>query len=215
VLKAESIWLGKALVQYMKPGDLLMNLGSSTRWFREHDQPHIQQNVFAPLEAQGVRILHIDLKQAEGVDLAGDLTEEAFLEHLQSLKPAAVLCSNLLEHLSERSRFCAAVERLIAPGSIAIVTCPYSFPYHPDPIDTLFRADANTLRQQFPALEFLSGEVVDCGSLWKFAGSHMYARFVGRILTKVILPLKQPSSWPLQLGSLKRISASCVVLRRR
>lgn len=214
MLIAESIWLGKALAQYIKPGDLLMNLGSSTRYFREYDQPHIQQNVFSPLEAQGVRILHIDLKQAEGVDLAGDLTNVAFLKHLQSLKPAAVLCSNLLEHLSERSRFCAAVEQLIAPGGIAIITCPYRFPYHPDPIDTLFRADVTNLKQQFPTLDLVSGEIVDCGSLLAFAGPHMYARFAGRIITKVILPLKQPSSWPLQLGSLNRISASCVVLRR-
>ena len=35
----------------------LLNIGSSTKKFREVDQPHIHKHVFAPLEKRGVKVL--------------------------------------------------------------------------------------------------------------------------------------------------------------
>ncbi|MGQ0741110.1 MAG: DUF4142 domain-containing protein [Alphaproteobacteria bacterium] len=50
-----------------------LNLGSSTGTFRTQEQRHIEQYIFAPLRERGVRIVHADIKEDEGVDLAGDI----------------------------------------------------------------------------------------------------------------------------------------------
>src|SRR5262245_58429456 len=46
-----------------------LNVGSSTRHFREVEQPHVDRLVFAPLAQRGIEVTHADLKPAEGVDI--------------------------------------------------------------------------------------------------------------------------------------------------
>ena len=83
----------------------LLNIGSSTSEFRERRQPHIDREIFAPLRARGVEIVHTDLKQAPGVDIAGDVDDPAIQGRLRALQPKVVLSSNLLEHVNDPSRF--------------------------------------------------------------------------------------------------------------
>ena len=62
----------------------LLNLGSSTREFREQAKPHIERELFAPLRAAGVSTFHSDLKQEDGVDLAGDIMDPAVRAELKA-----------------------------------------------------------------------------------------------------------------------------------
>ncbi len=48
-------------------------------------------------------------------------------------------------------------------GSILLVTGPYQFPYHEDPIDTMFRPTPEELRHEFSGLQYIQGEIVKCG----------------------------------------------------
>src|SRR5436853_7008325 len=77
----------------------LLNLGSSTRAFREEAKPHIERELFNPLRAAGVDIVHSDLKQAEGVDLAGDILNAAVRANLKGRGFRALLIANMLEHV--------------------------------------------------------------------------------------------------------------------
>jgi hypothetical protein len=117
----------------------LLNLGSSTRHFRETAKPHIQAELFGPLEAAGIETVHSDLKQAEGVDLVGDILDPTVRAVLKARGFKCLLCANLLEHVRDRAAVAAACEEIVGPGGLILATSPSSYPYHADPIDTLYR----------------------------------------------------------------------------
>src|SRR5690349_19194318 len=85
MMRCDAEWLGRTLAE-LKPEELspLLNLGASTKHFRQVEQPYIDKLVFRPLEARGVRVIHSDLKAAEGVDLVGDVFNDADFARLQS-----------------------------------------------------------------------------------------------------------------------------------
>lgn len=143
----------------------LINLGSSTREFRERHQPHIERCIFAPLAQRGVRVVHADLKQDDGVDIVGDVYDPAFQKQVRAIAPRLILCCNLLEHVLDRPRFAEACRSLLPPGGHLLLSVPFSFPYHMDPIDTLYRPSPAELSALFPGFETLdSGVVVEDAS---------------------------------------------------
>ena len=117
----------------------LLNLGSSTGHFREVIQPHIERDLFAPLRAAGVAIVHSDRKGADGVDHEGDILDPAVRRDLAAMGFKCLLLSNLLEHVRDRGAFAAACEEIVGPGGLILATVPSSYPYHADPIDTGYR----------------------------------------------------------------------------
>ena len=50
---------------------------------------------------------------------------------------------------------------IVGPGGLIFVTVPYSYPYHRDPIDTLFRPSPEALAAIFHPAVMLRGEIVD------------------------------------------------------
>jgi hypothetical protein len=136
----------------------LLNLGSSTRAFRETAKPYIHEELFGPLEAAGVHILHSDLKQADGVDLPGDILDPAIRADLRARGFKCLLCSNLLEHVRDRAAVAAACEEIVGPGGLILATVPSSYPYHADPIDTGFRPTPADLAAVFAGSETLLAE---------------------------------------------------------
>ena len=159
----------------------LLNLGSSTRAFREQAKPHIERDLFAPLRAAGVAVFHSDLKQADGVDLAGDIMDPAVRADLKGRGFRTLLIANMLEHVRNRDAVIAACEEIVGPGGLILATVPSSFPYHADPIDTGYRPDPADLSAAFrgsaPVLtETVTGrsyreEVAARGSsVWREAG---------------------------------------------
>ena len=127
----------------------LLNLGSSTRAFREIAKPHIAGELFGPLEAAGIRVFHCDLKQADGVDLAGDILDAAVRADLGARNFGCVLCANMLEHVRDRDAVAAACEEIAGPGGLILATVPSSYPYHADPIDTGYRPSPAQLAALF------------------------------------------------------------------
>jgi SAM-dependent methyltransferase len=138
----------------------LLNLGSSTRAFREEAKPHIQRELFGPLEAAGVEIVHSDLKPADGVDLAGDILDPAVARNLKSRGFKCVLCANLLEHVRDRAAVAAACEEIVGPGGLILATVPSSFPFHADPVDTFYRPAPPALAGLFARSEPLLVEAL-------------------------------------------------------
>lgn len=138
----------------------LLNLGSSTRAFREQAKPHIERELFAPLRAAGVEIFHSDVKQADGVDLAGDILDPAVNAGLKALGFRALLIANMLEHVRDRAGVIAACEEIVGPGGLILATVPSSFPYHADPIDTGYRPTPQALAAAFSGSEAVLAEEV-------------------------------------------------------
>jgi SAM-dependent methyltransferase len=166
LLRAEAAWLADRL-ERLAADDLspLLSIGSGDARLRTTVQPWIESRVYAPLARRGVRVLHHDLEPTAGVDVAGDLTDSVFLRSLEQLKIRSVMCCNVLEHVPDPAPVAAAIERVVAPGGYVLVTVPSRYPYHPGPIDTLFRPTVDELRLLFPTLTVTSSAEIRCESL--------------------------------------------------
>ena len=208
---SEAEWIGKALAGIDGP---ILNLGSSTKAFREELKPHIDREVFAPLRKAGTQVLHADIKQAKGVDLVGDVTDPVYQDQLVARHFRAILVSNLLEHVRDPATVAAACHRILPDGGLVCVTGPYKYPYHADPIDTMYRPSPEGFASLFRG-ELILGEIVDGGTLRDDIASlpHYLAQSVWRIL-----------NWPRKpQGARARASAltylfrpfeiSCAVIR--
>jgi len=161
MLLEEAKWLREHVLQLSVSNQRVLNVGSSTRHARTEAQPHMQSDLFDPLAASGFNVTHTDLQPAEGVDLVGDLTDEAFLAKLLRDDYGLVLCTNVLEHVPERAALVNALAKLPSPGGYLVVTVPKHYPYHYDPIDTMFRPGAKTLSAMFPTLQLVEGQVLE------------------------------------------------------
>lgn len=178
MLEAEARWVGNTLDNL--PADNLsplLNIGSATAEFREQVQPWIDQSIFAPLRARAVEVQHLDMREGAGIDLHGDLTDDRFMTGLADHKFRALMCCNLLEHVADPAAICEKIEGLMPVGAYLIVTVPNRFPYHPDPIDTMFRPDVSTLARLFPRCRLIDGKIIDCGTGWDYVDRNPIALF--------------------------------------
>ena len=137
---SEATFIGARLrdipVEQLSP---VLNLGSSNAEFRRRTHPHVDREIFFPLEARGARVIHADLKEDDGIDVVGDVYDPAFQEQCRRLQPRSVLCCNILEHVRDAAGFAGIVSQLVPANGYLIVSVPHSYPFHADPIDTLFR----------------------------------------------------------------------------
>lgn len=180
----------------LEPGDICLNIGASTRHFREVEQPHIEHDLLAPLRKRGLRIVHSDLKSADGVDISGDLLDPAVQERLRAVGAKLLLCCNLLEHLTDPQGFATACAGLVPPGGWLVVSVPLSFPYHRDPIDTLFRPTPEQIAALFPGLEPVHREVLTLHSFWhELMDAPGGGWRLARHLVQVAMPFYRPRKW--------------------
>ncbi|MGZ4390644.1 MAG: class I SAM-dependent methyltransferase [Gaiellaceae bacterium] len=166
MLRAEAAWLADRLEELPSEAlSPLLSIGSGDARLRTTLQPWIEGRVYAPLARRQVRVLHHDLEPTAGVDVAGDLTDPEFLGSLDELNVRSVICCNVLEHVPDPAPVASAIERTVAPGGYLLVTVPSRYPYHPGPIDTLFRPTVEELRLLFPTLTVMGAAEIRCESL--------------------------------------------------
>jgi hypothetical protein len=170
MFEAEACWLRRALDTY-PPERLspLLNLGSSSDVVREAVQPWIEGEVFCPLRDRGVEVVHVDMRELPGVDFRADLTDAADVIRLSALRPTALLCCNLLEHVFEPDRLARHCLDLLPTGGLVFVTVPFSYPYHRDPIDTMYRPNPAELAELFAGARPLDGTILGAGVSYRDA----------------------------------------------
>lgn len=136
----EAAYIGARLneipVEQLSP---VLNLGSSNEEFRKQTHPHVDREIFFPLEARGGRVVHADLKEDRGIDIVGDVYDPDFQDRCRRLQARSVLCCNILEHVADAASFAHIVSEMVPPGGYLVISVPHSYPFHADPIDTLFR----------------------------------------------------------------------------
>jgi hypothetical protein len=215
MFEQESIWIREVLNLMPKTKKLnLLNVGSSTKRFREAEQPYIHENIFKPIDAS-VAVVHLDVKKDEGVDKIGDLTDRDFLTGFAKQKYDIVLCSNLLEHVPNPNELCAAIELCCSAEGVIIVTVQYLYPYHNDPIDTMFRPTIDEVVSMFPNRHVLVSEnlvIQDSHySMLKRSPLRLFI-FVMRLLS----PFYKPGAWLKIVSGLpklfSRFQVTCVAL---
>jgi hypothetical protein len=158
-------WLSSA--QDISP---VIELGSATLEFRTEDKPHIDRYIHAPLRSRGVSVVHSDIKSGRGIDISGDIYDERVSSRLKAVGARAVLCCNIFEHVTDREAFAGICDKILAPGGKMIVSVPYSYPYHLDPIDTYFRPSPAEIAKLFPGYSVEKTAVVRSGNYLKDTG---------------------------------------------
>lgn len=217
MLKNEAAWLGAKLAELSDEQlGTILNLGSSTADFRKTKQSYVEDLVFEPLSKRAVRVVHVDLHEDPGVDIAGDIYDDAVFNKLRQLNPQSLICSNVVEHVPDRFTFVRRVQDLVPSGGYLFATAPFSFPYHPDPIDTYYRPSPRELSELFSNFEVIEHAVVEDATYGEVLRSDL-RQAVSAIL-RLAVPFFRPQNW---LGCLHRLSwirrpfkASCVVLKK-
>ncbi len=218
MLRKEALWLSE-IISKLEPEHLfpMLNLGSSNQYFREQEQPWIDQLLFRPAVNQGHKIIHTDLKSDAGVDLVGDLNDPHFVDLLKEQQVKSVLCSNLLEHVNNRNELCQIINSLIPSGGYLLVTVPRDFPLHLDPIDTLFRPDISELKALFLDLILVESTIVVDGKLCQATKTPAFLYVLVMIL-RLLCPIYQPLRWlnslRYSLWLFRNVSATCIVCKK-
>jgi len=219
----EAAWIGRALAELPDAAvSTVMNVGSSTGHFRKVMQPHIDREIFAPLSARGATVIHCDMKQADGVDLVGDLLDPDFRARVEALRADVVLATNLFEHVRDRASLAVSLGVLPRENGRLIVSVPYRFPYHADPIDTLYRPTPEEIVALFPGFSIEHRAIIQTTSLWEDLesklGTRRAAQDVARRLVRLLFPFVRPRAWRATLASLTSLrqkrSVSIVTLFR-
>lgn len=170
MFEAEARWLGERLDAF-EPAELspLLNIGSSTREFREQVQPATITHLFRPLHQRGVEVVHLDRRDGNGIDIRADLLDDRDFARLRPEFYGAVLCCNVLEHVADAAEFARRCLALVRPGGFLVATVPFSYPRHGDPIDTLLRPNPQQLARLFPGAEIVASEIIDVGESYRDA----------------------------------------------
>jgi hypothetical protein len=217
MLVEESIWLKNVFSQHFSEDNFpLLNIGSSTESFRKEVQPFIYKNVFEPLELKKFKVIHTDIKPMPGVDITGDLNDADFRTTLTGMGVKSILCSNLLEHLAEPKVICNSILTLLKKGDLILVTVPYRFPFHKDPIDTLLRPTVEELVAYFPGTVVLDSAIVTANDSLRqvFMKNKLY--FL-KMLIRCCLPFYKFKEWVNMMKDFsnwnEKFSATCVLLK--
>jgi len=223
----ESIWIANNILKLANPSQKLLNIGSSTGKFRNLIQPHINKNIFKPIEENGITVIHSDIQDADGVDLVGDLSNEEFVKTLEREKFDFILCSNLLEHLVEIEPICRIIERVLKKNGYAIITVPFNYPYHLDPIDNMFRPSVKELGKKFESLKCLKGEILEAKSYNSkintteknyFQKLKNNPRMLLLIFIRSLMPFYKFKVWKKTMFGVLRLfrpfSVTCIILKK-
>jgi hypothetical protein len=194
-------------------------MGSGTLYFRTVVQPHIDQYIFGPLAKRSVDIVHCDMKMEDGVDMVGDIFSYNCQRRLAGRNFRCVLLANFLEHLlpERRHEVPSVLSEMMNDHSILIVTVPFSYPYHPDPIDSLFRPNPDELATMFPKCGVVSSAIIT-GNTYLDDLRRMPTRKVAKSVLRMFAPFYKFDRWLGCVHNLlwlyKPYSVSCVVLAR-
>lgn len=226
MLYEESKWVASELLKFCKPGSRVLNIGSSSLYTRKVLQPHIQKFIFEPLIKMNVKIINTDIQNVEGVDIIGDLTSLDFIKKLKSEKFDCIICCNLLEHIEEIKPITTAIEDIVSKNGIAIITVPYNYPYHLDPIDTMFRPTPKVLSQLFKSMKILREEILIARSAnyGKFEKNYFRKllndpRMFLIVFLRLLLPFYKFKIWKKNFFGIKNLfkdfSVTCIVLAKK
>lgn len=199
-------------------GAVILNIGSSTHLFRTETQPHINQELFAPLNRDGYAVKHVDIKSSPGVDIVGDVLDKSFQQMLTNIRADLVLCSNLLEHLTDRPAFIEGIKEIVSERGYLLVTVPNSYPYHGDPIDTLYRPAPEELAREFQPWESVRMETITSDNFWKdLVRSGEPIQNLLRLLLSIMFAMRSPKKFFQRADRLrwlfKKYKVSVVLLR--
>ncbi len=192
MLYEEAVWIAEFIRGLnLNRNHTVMDIGSAGEDHRCMAQPFIDYLIFRPLREKGCTVFYVDAAKEKGVDIVWNVSAE---QPPANLKPAdLVVCTSLLEHVEDPVPVIERIKKLIKPGGYLILTVPRAFPYHPHPIDTMYRPDPQELEKFFDGYKIVNSTVIKCGSVevppgWKERQlKRIFNRF-GMAITRRVWP---------------------------
>lgn len=214
MLIAEAEWIGSILNDLPNDAFPLANIGCQTAEFRGRTQPWIDEYVFAPLAAQQKRVVHVDVRDEPGVEVVADLMSTEGMATLRTLGARTFLCSNLLEHVEDPVAVLDRLIEAVPPGGYLILTGPHQFPYHADPIDTMFRPSSQEMGALIgDRLAIEEATDLQCRRLGYYFSRGRFGRL--RLVARLVAFFYRPAHWRERLHWVARRSTQyCLFLRR-
>jgi len=165
-----------------------------------------------------LKVINFDIKAGEGIDISGDIFDNDTFERLKQYQFDCILLCNVLEHVPDYRKLCLRIQALMKERSILIVTVPYAYPCHFDPIDNGLRPDINQLASLFPGLDIVERQIIE-----DYAYSYYLTRnwrILVKFLLRLIAPFYKYYTWRNTIVSkipylFKNFKISCVVLKKR
>jgi SAM-dependent methyltransferase len=187
-------------------GSEVLDIGSSNYEFRTKRQPHIAQNIHAPLHERKCNLTFADQKSDKGVDVVIDLSSPNIPPEVFTKKYDLLLCCNILEHVADRDLFVINMMKFTKPGSLILITVPNNYPKHEDPIDTMYRPD---IADVLVLLNRHRSVVVRRQAILEITDKQYYIREKGRLLD-YIFPWRANQVWRSYLKPF-RWKVACVL----
>lgn len=204
MLLEESLWIKSCLEGLpLSSGQVCLNIASSTLKYRTKDQPYIEEHVFGPIYRRGLKILHLDEKQDEGIDLCLNINHKDFPSKYHAPKAHIVLCTSLLEHINDIPQVLSHLRWVTRQNGYILLSVPRFFGYHPDPIDTMYRPTPKQLSSLLKPYGFTTiashllhssswptylGDVLAGYLPMRFYPKHLSARRLRRLTLNIKLP---------------------------
>ncbi len=204
----ETHWIRDALGQRITEPVGVLDVGASTLAFRTQVQPHISRNVHRPLEQRGCDLRFLDIKADEGIDIVADLTKSDLPPSVFSQRYGLVICCNILEHVVDRDTFMTNLVRFVKNDGQLLLTVPRHYPWHADPIDTMYRPTPDEIAELVN--RHLPCNIV-ASTMLSIGDKRYYQRAPGRLLDRLTFAHKK-YLWRYYLQPF-RWSVSCILVQ--
>jgi len=213
----EAQWFGDKSKELLNDSfSPVLNIGSSTEYYRTIICPQIDKFVFSPIRDMGITVYHVDIKNDDGVDITGDILDAAFRKKIKHLKPRAIFCNNLLEHVTDRAPVISALSEILEIGGYLFLSVPYKYPYHPDPIDTGYRVLPHELVEEFDDFTICYAELVNFGNY--FQSIVRKPKLMARDAYMLLMGFARKEKWKVLFGNyayiFNKYQVSCVILAK-
>lgn len=194
----------------------ILNIGSQSESYIK-TQPYIRRNIVEPTKKKKAKIVNLDIFEGPGVDLVGDITDKRFAEEIKN-KFNIIYSFNVLEHVTDIAKFTRALESIVPSGGYILISVPYKYPIHYDPIDNGFRPKPNELLNYFTNCEIQKSEIVQDFTYWYYLTSSP-KRIITEIV-RILTPFYRFNKWkkvviPKIKWINKKFEVTCVLLKKR
>jgi hypothetical protein len=195
----ESIFIKEIIegcINNQSPIKTFINLGCGDIEQLQHSKPWINDNVIHPLNIRNIKIINLDIFKYDSVDYVADLSHKTSLEFIKKTEaPRLLLLGNVLEHVPSnlRTKILNNIFSSMANGDKLIISVPNDYPYHADPIDTLYRPSPDQIKTLLP-LDWDVCQILECGSYYDEFKKMVFLKKIRKIL-KPFWIFQSPKKW--------------------
>jgi SAM-dependent methyltransferase len=212
----EAKWIGNSIpLLQLNRHSVVLNFGSQNQNYNKESR-HIMDYVINPLK-ENYQLRNLDIKSGVGIDYSGNIFDDIFFDELKTHRFDCILLCNVLEHVTDIQLMINRIIELIPPNGYIIITVPYKYPVHFDPIDNLYRPNVDELTSLLKGFTLIKGEIIT-----DYSYSYYLLKNIKTLLLTVLrasLPFYKYKKWkevaiPKFAWWNKKFKVTCVIMKK-